>query len=175
MIKNTSKVFGLLSLLFIGSCTQDTDHSMHASMPSIEISDAWAGETPPTMPMNAGYFFISNHGDQAVELVAASSPAYSKIEIHQSVLQEGVASMSMLESVTIESHQQVLFESGGLHLMMFNPAEPMSAGDSFDVQLLFADGDTVSFQMQLAKINTMTGDRSGSDTGQHHHHHQHGM
>ena len=172
MIRISSKVFGLLlSVLLLCSCTEDSDHAMHASKPAIEISNAWAGESPPTMAMNAGYFSIINHGDKAVELVAASSPAYSKIEIHQSFMKEGVAGMSMLESVTVESHQQVLFESGGLHLMMFNPIEPMKAGDSFDVQLTFADGATASFQMQVAKLNRMTGDKSGSGNGHHHHHH----
>ena len=170
MTRNISQVFGLLlCLLFLGSCAEQPDHSMHAGEPAIEISNAWAGETPPTMGMNAGYFSITNHGEEAIELVAASSPAYSNIEIHQSVLKDGVASMSMLESVSVKPHQQVLFESGGLHLMMHKPIAVMSAGDSFEVQLLFSSGETVSFQMEIAKVKKIAAGAGGSANDHHHH------
>jgi copper(I)-binding protein len=137
----------------------------------LKVADAWAGLAPPTMAMNAGYFSLANHSAKAIELVSAHSPAYASIEIHQSQLLDGIASMRMLESLIIEPYQQVQFESGGLHLMMREPISVMSLGDSFAVQLRFDDGTAVDFEMQVLKPVPLVSKPQSS--GSHHEHHQH--
>ena len=175
MIKTNSfvlfRVIGLiLCLLSLDLSAETSAHSMHGSQSTIMVSSAWAGEAPPTMPMNAGYFTLANHSHKAIELVAASSPAYGSIEIHQSQLKKGIASMRMLDSLTIAPHQQVVFEPGGLHLMMHNPKTVMSAGDLFPVQLRFTEGETVDFQMQVSKVKKLHDGAKSSASGHHHHH-----
>lgn len=177
MIKLISNRFSIsiglvFCLLSFELYAETNTHAMHTSKQSIVVTSAWAGESPPTMPMNAGYFTLANHSQKAIELVAASSPAYGSVEIHQSQLIDGIASMRMLKSLTIGSHQQVVFESGGLHLMMHNPMTKMSAGDTFVVQLKFAEGETVDFQMQVSKVNKLKDGASSSTSGHHHHHHE---
>jgi copper(I)-binding protein len=135
------------------------------------VTNAWAGLAPPTMAMNAGYFSLSNHSDKGIVLVSADSPAYESIEIHQSQLEDGIASMRMLKSLAIESHGQVQFESGGLHLMMRKPVSNMSLGDRFAVQLHFDDGSAVDFEMQVLKSMPQVNKSEPSGAHQEHHHH----
>lgn len=135
------------------------------------VTNAWAGLAPPTMAMNAGYFSLSNHSAKAIALVSAHSPAYATIEIHESQLEDGIASMRMLQSLTIEPHQQVQFESGGLHLMMRKPLSSMSLGDRFAVQLRFDDGAAVDFEMQVLKPIPAASKAGSANSHQEHHHH----
>jgi|GEM_PF-412756 copper(I)-binding protein len=149
------------------SAEQQVDPAGSPRPKVVEVAEAWVGLTPPTMAMNAGYFSLSNLSDNPIELVSVTSPAYGSIEIHQSQLLNGIASMRMLPTLTIQAHQQVQFESGGLHLMMRKPIVAMSLGDSAVVQLHFKNGTSVHVEMPVLKS------KSRDSHHEQHNHHQH--
>ena len=168
MTRSTRIAVSLLLLLqSIQLSAEQQDDSTGSTATNIEISEAWVGLAPPTMAMNAGYFSLSNLTDKPIELVSVTSPAYGSIQIHQSQLLNGIASMKMLPTLTIQPHQQVQFESGGLHLMMRKPITAMSLGDSAAVQLHFKNGISVHVEMPVLKS------KSRDNHNDQHNHHQH--
>jgi copper(I)-binding protein len=135
----------------------------------IQVVDAWSPAAPPTMAMHAGYLSLQNHSSDSIELVEVSSVAYESIEIHQSLSIDGVLSMRMLPSLSVEPRAKVQFKSGGLHLMMRKPLAPRPLGGSFPVSFKFADGAVIEFLMQVSKTGLVDTETSSTDT--HHHHH----
>jgi len=139
--------------------------SMLHAAPEASFEDAWIAEAPPVSKVHAGYFLLRNTGDSAIELRGASSPQYRKIELHQSIEQDGVASMRRIESLRIAAGDSIEFAPGGYHLMLFTPASRLVQGDSVDIRFEFTDG---------TKSTTAKGKKqSGSPQHDHHHHHHH--
>jgi len=168
MTRSTRIAVSLLLLLqSIQLSAEQQDDSTGSTAKNLEISEAWVGLAPPTIAMNAGYFSLSNLTDKPIELVSVTSPAYGSIQIHRSQLLNGIASMKMLPTLTIQPHQQVQFESGGLHLMMRKPITAMSLGASAAVQLHFKNGTSVHVEMPVLKS------KSRDNHNDQHNHHQH--
>jgi hypothetical protein len=87
-----------------------------------------------------------------------------RIELHRTEMREGVARMIEQERVEIPAGASVAFEPGGLHLMLFDPPEPLRAGDSVQIELALEGAETVSVEAQVRKM-------TGADMGHDHHHH----
>jgi copper(I)-binding protein len=127
----------------------------------IVIKDAWVREAPPSAKVLAAYMTIENHTDKDKVLVSVTSSAFDKIEIHKTINKDGMASMEQQKELTIASQGEVKLESGGLHLMLYNPANSLKAGDNVSFTLKFANGST---SMISATVKKATG-------GTEHHHH----
>jgi periplasmic copper chaperone A len=128
----------------------------------IEISDAWISEAPPTMTILAGYVNIHNRSGDAMTLLTVSSPDFSKIEIHRSVIKDEMVSMEKQVSLEIPARETVKLSPGDFHLMLFDPEKPLRSGDTATLSFSFANGDTQTIE---AKVK-----RRSSDEHEHHHH-----
>jgi copper(I)-binding protein len=140
-----------------------------ASVPAfagpVEVENAWVREGPPTSRVLAGYMQVHNRSDAPITLTGASSPAMARVELHRTEIRDGVARMVALERVEIAAGGSLTFEPGGLHLMLFDPVEPLRAGDRIELDLAVEGAGAVSAE---AEVRRMT----GADTGHAHHHHQ---
>ena len=127
---------------------------------SIEITDVWINEAPPTVKILAGYFTINNHSDDPVDLVTAHSPSFQKIEFHLTETQDGVARMRKLETISIPAQSDFSFSPGEYHLMLFNPTNTPKSGDLIPLQLTFSNGIRIDVDVEVKR---------GNQTGHHHH------
>jgi periplasmic copper chaperone A len=103
------------------------------------VSDAWAPQAPPRQMM-AGFMTLHNPGDQDVVLVDATSPQFERIEIHTMAMDEGVMRMRRLPQLVIPAGETISLRSGGLHLMMIQPASHYQPGDELAISLIAEDG-----------------------------------
>ena len=116
--------------------------SAFAAEAAIQIENAWIQEPPPGVSVLAAYGRISNHSDQALALVRASSPDFARIEIHRSIVKDDRVSMEKLDRLPIPAHGFTALMPGDYHLMLFEPARRLVAGDSVRLQLYFDDGQS---------------------------------
>lgn len=116
--------------------------SAFAAEAAIQIENAWIQEPPPGVSVLAAYGRISNHSDQALALVRASSPDFARIEIHRSIVKDDRVSMEKLDRLPIPAHGFAALMPGDYHLMLFEPARPLVAGDSVRLQLYFDNGQS---------------------------------
>ncbi len=119
-------------------------------MADLEISNAWIKNLPPTVPVRAGYMSIYNPGSEAVSILSITSDAFKNIEIHQTIMQDGLMRMEQVSDLTIEPNAQLEFQPGGMHLMM-QPIEPTNPGDKIRITIELSDESRQSLIFTVKK------------------------
>lgn len=118
---------------------------------NIEIKDAWLSEAPPVVNILAGYITIMNHSDQPMDLVAAQSPVFERIEFHLTKTDDGVARMQKETVITIPAQSEFRFSPGEYHLMLFNPVKPLKSGDLVSLQLTFSQDVRIDVEAEVKR------------------------
>lgn len=117
----------------------------------LEFTDAWIKHLPPTVPVRAGYLTIHNPDDAPRRIVALDSDSFARVEIHQSLMQDGMMRMEQLPEFAIEPGATIKLEPGGLHLMMMEPDAPTRLGQLHRVRIELDDGSTQQIEMTVKK------------------------
>lgn len=118
---------------------------------------AWVREAPPMARMLAGYVTLKNSTGHPMKITGAESPAFASVEMHRSIIKNGVAHMIKQDHVTIPANGKFSFEPGGYHLMLMQPKHALKAGDSVKMTLRLDDGRTLSFDMPVRKAGAGEG------------------
>ncbi len=121
------------------------------ALAQLDADDAWIRNLPPAVPVRAGYVVITNPTSKPITIVAAASPAFARVEFHQSVERDGKMQMQRLESITIEPGARLAFEPGGLHLMLIEPRAALKPGDRVELELRLEDGQVLRLEMAVHK------------------------
>ena len=124
------------------------------ALAEVVVTDATIREILPGRTMTAGYFSISNSGTVDAELISASSPQFGSIELHQHSHKDGMMKMEQVQSVKVAAGEQVHFQPGGLHLMMFDAKTSISKGQQIPLRLTFKDGQSIEVQASVSAIST---------------------
>ncbi|MEX0606760.1 MAG: copper chaperone PCu(A)C, partial [Halofilum sp. (in: g-proteobacteria)] len=117
----------------------------------LRISDA---RTPPPLPgtsMMAGYLTLTNKGDRPVTVTGATSATsadFARVSVHRSIEEDGQSRMEPVPELTVDPGEQAAFEPGGLHLMLFEPADKPEPGDAMNVTLQ-TDTGTLDVVLQV--------------------------
>lgn len=109
---------------------------------------------------------LSIHNDTPTDdvLIGATSPRAARVSIHRSVTDDGGRStMKHVERLDVPAGEVVLFEAGGLHVMLEDPAPELEVGDKVNVTLEFksAGKRTVSAAVIAPGSAGNTGDHHG--------------
>lgn len=117
--------------------------SLPAWPASVVVRDAWIREAPPGATVLAGYMVLANTGEQTQSLVSARAEGFERVELHETVLEDGRASMRPVTALTLPARGEVALAPGGRHLMLIRPRRPLRAGAQVPLELRFADGAVV--------------------------------
>lgn len=120
----------------LGACSADPLPPLVAS--NIEITAAMPGNK-----MSAGYFALTNNTDDVIRISSVTSPEFESVEIHESLLENGVAKMRRIPELSIAAKSTVTLERGGKHLMLKRPT-----GTATQITLNFLSGDTILLGVQ---------------------------
>ena len=153
--------------------------SKHISFPAIAIFVVWgwaveAGELtvedswvmlPPSQSVAAAFMKIHNHTDEVVVLEGATSPQADRVEIHQSLVSDGVASMEELKGVSIPAGETLVLAPKGIHLMLFKP-KGLEEGSQVTFELNFKPEEKLTTQAEVRRVAPARQSHEG-----HHSHH----
>ncbi|NIL95404.1 MAG: copper chaperone PCu(A)C [Woeseiaceae bacterium] len=81
-------------------------------------SDVTINKPMPGMQMAAGYLTLTNNSPEPITITDVTSPQYGAVEMHETMIEDGISRMIELSEVTIEPSSSVAFEPGGKHLML---------------------------------------------------------
>ena len=109
-----------------------------ASKPPLVATDIVITEPLPGKRMSAGYLSLTNNTDVAITISSVVSPEFEAVEIHESLLEDGVAKMRRIPVLSIPAGATLTLERGGKHLMLMRPT-----GDTQQVTLNFHSGDAI--------------------------------
>ena len=80
---------------------------------------------------------ITNAGDEARSLIAASSEQFEEIQFHRSRMENEMMTMERVDSIVVPAASTVELKSGDLHLMLMRPVRHFKAGDDVDISVRF--------------------------------------
>lgn len=129
---------------------------------ALHVEQAWIRLLPGHLP-SAGYFTLRNDTDTPVQLVGASSPAWRRVSLHESIgpgsmnhgsagtgsmaamgsmdhASAGMGSMVPVASVNVPPHDEVRFAPGGYHVMLSDGEKTLQPGQRVDITLHLGDG-----------------------------------
>lgn len=118
----------------------------------VSAQHAYARATPPNAPTSAVFVEFENKGDTERVIVAASTSAAGKVELHDVIKEGDVMKMRQVEQITLPAQSTTVLKPGSLHIMLFQLAEPLVEGNEIDVEVTFANGDTQSFKAPIKKV-----------------------
>jgi len=101
-------------------------------------SDVVVTKPMPGMNMTAGYLTLRNNSPQPIIISHVVSPQFESVEMHESVVEDGMARMYALGEMTVLAGSSVVFQPGGKHLMLMRPI-----GEFDTVTLDFFAGEAV--------------------------------
>ncbi len=116
----------------------------------ISIEKPWAKAMLPGAPAGAGFLTIHNNSGEADRLLAASSPASGRVEIHSMVMDNGVMKMRPVEGgLELPKGETVELKPGGYHLMMMMVDKPFAEGESVKVTLKFEKAGAIDVDLMV--------------------------
>jgi periplasmic copper chaperone A len=147
---------GLALALIVGSSFAQAE---------VRLVDGWIPEAAPGSRIFAGYLTLENTGSEARSLVRLSSLHFARVELHRTVLVDGLARMEALSRLDLPDGERLTMQPGGYHLMLIDPETPLGRGEKVEITVEYDDR---SVQRLLLEV------RPRPDTGptDHRHHHQ---
>jgi hypothetical protein len=112
---------------------------------SVQVTDAWVKAADSGM--TGAFGELENTGDSDVTVVSITSPASTRLELHETVENE-TGEMVMREKeggFTIRAAGSLTLEPGGNHIMLMDLVDPVQAGDEVTFTLGFSDGSSLEF------------------------------
>ncbi len=146
-----------------------------AASPSFAQKDALRIEHAWSRPALAGrvgvaYLTVTDSGPPD-QLIGASSPVAARAELHQSVAENGVATMRPVQAVPVAPGSPAVLAPGGYHLMLVDLKRPLQAGQTFPLTLNFAKAGALTTTVTVAPpgASTATGTMDMNGMGAMHH------
>lgn len=134
------------------------------SLGDISIKNTWIQEGPPRAPTLAGYVTLENSGIAEDRLVGIESADVEKVELHTSVVTDGIARMAPMEGgLLLPPGETVVLGEAGTHAMFIAPPRPYRDGDEIQATLIFEKAGRID--VTFAVERRRSGDAMGGHEG----------
>ena len=139
--------FATLAAAGLTGCAADAAGSSAPPSPTTQASqvtvvDPWVRSADTGM--SAAFGSVQNTGDAPVHLVAATSPATTEAQLHETVDTNGTMQMQQKDGgFTIAGGETLTLAPGGDHIMLMDLTAPLAAGDEVALTLTFEDDSTL--------------------------------
>lgn len=116
---------------------------------SMQIESPWARPTIGKSKLTAAYMRIVNNGSEPDHLVAASSPAAGKVELHDNIRDGDVMKMREVKTIEIKPGDKVELKPAGLHMMVLDLKQPLKPGQSLPMTLQFEKAGKIQIDVPV--------------------------
>ncbi|MEU6448367.1 copper chaperone PCu(A)C [Streptomyces sp. NPDC046979] len=152
-------VIGTLALAGCGGADSGASGASDASGAELSVGAAYIPQ-PVSASMAAGFLTITNEGDSDDELTSVTSRA-GDVTVHETV--DGT--MKEVDRLKIPAHGQLVFRSGGNHLMFEKLKQQPKQGQTVTVELHFAQSDPVTVEVPVKAATYQPADGHSAHTG----------
>jgi periplasmic copper chaperone A len=121
---------------------------------NIVVDHPWARATVGTSRPGGAYLTVINKGKTADRLIAAESSIAARIELHRSVMQDGMMRMLPSPAIDVPAGGEVTFVPGGYHLMLVGLKAPLTAGARVRLTLVFEKAGRVDVKITVMPLGT---------------------
>jgi copper(I)-binding protein len=134
----------LLAVCLLGACDTKPNAPLVAT-------DVIVYQSVPGSNMRAGYLTLTNNSNATITIDQVTSPEFGSVEMHETIVKDGIAKMRALPSLSISAGESAHFERGGKHLMLMQAGENVGA-----VTLQFHSGS--SLLLSVIAVQNSAGD-----------------
>jgi copper(I)-binding protein len=127
--------------------------SFARSEEQLVVLSAWARATPPGASVGAVYVTLENRSGADDALVGASTSAAGSVSIHETVEENGVATMRPLDAVTVPAGGALEMRPGGAHLMLMDLSKPLAEGETMPLTLTFEKAGDMAIEVTVTAID----------------------
>lgn len=118
---------------------------------TLEIDHPWARSTPPAAKNGAAYLEVRNTGSEPDRLIAVSTPAAEKAELHRTERDGDILRMRETPILEIPAKDSALLHPGGLHIMLTGLKTPLKAGTEFPLTLRFEKAGPIEIEVRVER------------------------
>lgn len=116
----------------------------------LRVEAPWLRATPPGAGVTGGFLTVRNNGAKDDRLLSVTSPAVTRIEIHEMRHEDGVMRMRPLrDGLAIPAGATVELAPGGYHLMLFGPKRPFVEGEDIPATARFERAGDVAITFRV--------------------------
>lgn len=119
----------------------------------LEVTDGWIREAPPGLMTLAGYARLKNNSNQPITIVKVESSGFAEVQAHESIIENGMASMRAIDALRIAAHEQATFSPAGKHLMLMGAARVLKQGDTVRVSFRDGQGCVTSAEFKVRRVD----------------------
>jgi copper(I)-binding protein len=121
----------------------------------LRVSEAWIRDPIPGATALAGYAQLFNSGSVPVVVDTVRSAAFTRVEMHESVQDNGVMRMRPLATLSLPPHSTVRFAPDGKHFMLIGPTHTLQRGETVSIDFIDARRcvTTAKFNIGAATAN----------------------
>ncbi len=105
----------------------------------VDVKDAWVRAPAPGQKVAGAYMELVSRGNLA--LISVASPAAGRVDLHNTMMEDGVMKMRPVNRVELPSGKAVKLEPGGLHLMLIDVKLPLKPGAKVPLALTVQRAD----------------------------------
>jgi hypothetical protein len=136
-----------------------------AQTQDIQVDQPWARATPGAARSGAVYLTVTDHAAAADTLTGVTTPVAGMAMIHESIVENGVAKMRMLDGVRLNPQMPVTLKPGGMHIMLTELKAPLRVGATFPLTLSFAKAPPVTVTVTVLAVGAPGPAKAADDMG----------
>lgn len=168
----------LLALTPLAACGDDDEgaatdatSTTAATAEPITVAGAWARTTPAGTDRSAIYVTITAAEDDALVAASVDPSVAGRVELHETVATEGTMpgatmtvpgggmgdpdmggqmTMQPVDRIELPAGEAVALEPGGLHIMVLDLPEPLTAGTTLELTLTFERAEPVTLEVTVS-------------------------
>ena len=142
----------LLALPFLLTASAASAACEPVTAGDLAVSAAWSRASIGTGRPGIVYLAIHNDGAEDDVLTGLATPVSAMPMLHETVVEDGVATMPHVMAVPVPAGTAVALEPGGLHAMLMDLTAPLEEGTTFPVTLTFEGAGEVTVEAEVLPL-----------------------
>lgn len=138
---------------------------------SVQIDEPWVRGTVAQQTATGAFMRLTSTAP--VRLVGVRSPVAGVTEIHEMAMEQQVMKMRAVPGVDLAAGRALELKPGGYHVMLLDLKQPVAAGTSVPITLVFQNAQGQRFEQGIEAPVRALGAASGMPMGHGHGHHGH--
>lgn len=143
VVKAAAPALSLAAVLAVGACS--AHKQLYVDGGYVKLS------ANPEGPA-AAYFKIHG-GSEPVVLRDVTAQAAIRVEMHQSMMKDGVMSMKRIDTVDIPAGKTIEFKPGGRHIMLWKVNPQVIAKGKMNFIFIFSNGEKIEADAVIVGAN----------------------
>ncbi len=127
-----------------------------AAAQNVTVNEPWVRGTVPQQKATGAFMQLVSDADAT--LVGAQSSVAGKVELHTTIMQDGVAKMRPVPRLDLPANKPVSLVPGEYHIMLLDLKQPLEAGQSVPITLVVEGRDKQVKNVEVqAEVRAVSG------------------